>query len=138
MSSLAEIERELHAAYEAKAACYSQALTLVNEADAIPVGETAPEPILPKILALLEEVSHIERRGAKARNRWLDAGGVPGFSFQATIDRVRFLIEMLQEHILAAMAKEQERKDRLLPALDALARGRKMQQAYAFVQRRFP
>jgi hypothetical protein len=136
MNSVAEIEIVLQAAYEAKADCYTQALALIEKSNPPLGGELAAEPALPKILSLLEQVSDIELQNAEAKKTWLEAGGVPGFAFQVTIDRVRLLIELLQDHILDAMAKEQERKDRLLPALDALARGRKMQQAYAFVQKK--
>jgi hypothetical protein len=135
MSSNAAIEKTLQTAYEAQAECYAQALVFIGEAESLQAPEATLGHDLGKVIALLEQVSTIEARIDAAKARWLDAGNHPGAQFQATLDRVRGLIESLQEYVQLALDREQERKDRLLPALDLLARGKRMQQAYALARR---
>ena len=134
-ASQAELETVLRTAYAAEADLYTQALSVAQEIATALEERSGTDHSMPKLLALLDQVTGIEARIADAKALWRRNGHRPGEELQSLLVAVRERIEQLARCINRAEQEAAAHRDRLLPELDATVRSQQMQRAYGTAMR---
>lgn len=109
---------------------YERALRIAEELPAAVQQGRDTEPQLREILTYLTDITSIERRIADAKQRWLLLNGEVSPELESYRLRLMTLIQQLQERLGSAEREASQRQSRLLPQLEALLRGQRMQRAY--------
>jgi hypothetical protein len=124
-----EIESALAAAYEAQAADYQQALQLAD--GLLSNWDQADQPrTLEQVAALVERTAGTGARAAELRRQWQTHGQAPGPRLTAALQAAARYLENLAARIDSLQSLATATRDRLLPEITGLVRGRQMQQAY--------
>ena len=124
------IEQELHSALLNEAECYERAVAVVERLDAQLAAGGDGEALVRELHGWLEKTAAIQSTTAPARQAWQAAGERSGPELRSILDRVAGLLQRLMAMVQAVERTAQARRDQLLPELDNVVRGQRMQRAY--------
>lgn len=124
------IEQELRAALLNEAECYEHAAAVVERLEAQLAAGGDGEALVRELHGWLAKTAAIQSSTAPARQAWQAAGARPGPELRSILDRVGGLLQRLMALVQAVERNAQVRRDQLLPELDAVVRGHRMQRAY--------
>jgi hypothetical protein len=120
-------------ALQAETEQYERALTIAEGLPAAVQQGQDTEPQLEAILTHLRDIARIEQRIADPKQRWLESKAQPHPDLEPYRIRLMGLIQQLQERLRRAEQEATLRQSRLLPELESLLQGQRMQRAYGAV-----
>jgi methyl-accepting chemotaxis protein len=131
MSTAADLEQQLAAAYEKQLERYQQALATAEAViAAFQAGQDATRD-LEQLQASLDQVAEGDGHVRDARRQWDGLARQPGTRLRTAVGRLEQLLNQLIQRIHAAEQLARQARERLVPELNQEARSQQMRAAYA-------
>ncbi len=130
---VSELESVLCDCYKAEATHYKQALDLIERLPSAFERAQGTEGALQELRAILDTIAAIDAEAEETKVRWIKLNQLPGPLLREQLDLLQKLLERMVQKIHIAEQLAQQSRDRLIPQLDSVSRGHRMQNAYKAV-----
>jgi hypothetical protein len=131
-----KIEHLLFEAYQGQVVDYTQALLLAENLLAAWKPGVDPTGTLQQIQTIMDKVAASNAAILKARRQWQESGKTPGAALAEALQLVAQKMQRLADRIRQLQDLALAQKNKIVPELESLLRGRQMQRAYATATRK--